>query len=163
MKNKKLKYQGIDGYIYQTACKYLRAANYIPDHDRGAPYYVNLAFSIELFLKSLNVTTELEFEPSPPFKMVNREMVIHGKIKGFGGHSLLDIFKTLPQEIKDSSEAEYAQTHNVSIYKELDGIKNVFVEWRYLFEKDHICIPHDSINNVASFLKGFVERQMHKQ
>ncbi|UTW04619.1 hypothetical protein KDX31_06335 [Amphritea atlantica] len=147
-------HRGIDGYIYLTACKYYRAAGYIPSEDRGAPYYVNLAFAIELFIKCLDVTTKTVFESEAPFQMISHEQKIHARVRG---HSLKGMFESLPEETRNSIAQAYVTTAGSNILDDLEQIKDVFVDWRYHFEQVEISIPIDVLEKISGFLKDYID------
>ena len=87
---------GVNSFIYHDACAYLRAAQYIKKYETSFPYSTNLAFSIELFIKSIHVTNTIEFDPDNNHAMVSRSIDVHARISG---HSLLKMFHKLPQSI----------------------------------------------------------------
>ncbi|GAA0790292.1 hypothetical protein [Marinobacterium sediminicola] len=147
-------YRGIDGYIFLTACKYYRAANYIPKSDRGAPYYVNLAFAIELFIKCLDVSTKTIFESELPFQMIEHEQTIHARIRG---HSLKGMYESLPEQMKEHIAECYLEATNNNILDDLEEIKNVFVEWRYHFEQQSISVSVGILERIAEFFKGYID------
>lgn len=86
-----------------------------------APFVVNSAFSIELYLKTLGQ--------------------IHNK--SLRGHELLILFDSLPDEACQAIEISIpacAQKRklngNISFRDYISELNNTFVEWRYCYEKD---------------------------
>ncbi|PCJ29951.1 MAG: hypothetical protein COA90_10800 [Gammaproteobacteria bacterium] len=146
--------RGSHGYIYLTACKYLRAANYIPNNDRGAPYLVNLAFSIELFIKCLDVTEKTIFNDQHPFNLIEYTQTINTRIRG---HSLLDMFNKLPSKLIELATAIYNKNYQRCLDEDLKEIENTFVDWRYAFEKQHISSDSLLLEELAIFFKEFAE------
>lgn len=147
-------HRGIDGYIYLTACRYYRAAHYIPKDDRGAPYFVNLAFSTELFIKCLDVSTKTVFESEQPFQMIPHDQTIHARVRG---HSLKGMFESLPDYIQVALSESYLNSTGNSIHDDLEVIKDVFVDWCYHFEKLEITLPLGVVERIATFLKDYIE------
>jgi len=90
------------------------------------PIVTNLAFACELFLKTL-----LQKSGSPK-----------------GGHNLLDLFNSLPEEIQNEITGLNKSQEFVI---ELKQISRLFEEWRYIYEH-HL----KSLN--FSFLLEFAER-----
>ncbi|MCJ0884013.1 hypothetical protein MTR11_20245 [Vibrio sp. CCB-PB317] len=152
-----IKDRSLDGYIFLMGCKYYRAAHYIPESDRGAPYYTNLSFAIELFIKCFDVTTERHFKPEPPYPLIKWEQKIHARTRG---HSLLEMFKRLPEPLKTKINIQYCDLYGLTFVDELGCIENVFVEWRYVFEKQEATLSLTSLERAADFLKEFIEQHM---
>jgi len=86
-----------------------------------APFVVNAAFGIELYLKTL--------------------AHIHGI--NLTGHELLKLFDSLPPKAKDSLDAvipycaaQRGMALPVIFRDYISELNNIFVEWRYIYEKD---------------------------
>jgi hypothetical protein len=123
-------HRGIDPEIYLTGLKFRRAANYIPKNDRGAPYFVNLALSVELFIKAIDVTTDFKIQTEIPY-LVESKKKVHARVQG---HSLLEMFKKLPEDIRRSASINYEHNYGVDLESDLEELGEVFVVWRYPFE-----------------------------
>ena len=92
------------------------------NHFSIAPFIVNAAFGIEIYLKTL--------------------AKIHGK--NLKGHELLKLFDSLPSEAKKSIDAtmphcakERGITLPINFRNCISELNNTFVEWRYIYEKEH--------------------------
>jgi hypothetical protein len=104
-----------------AAYVYERDLKDVPRNVLGiAPFVVNSAFSIELYLKTLNQ--------------------IHGNI--VKGHSLLALYDALPQKghqaIRNAASRyanEYHVSKNLNFRSLISEVNNAFVEWRYCYEE----------------------------
>jgi len=79
-------------------------------HPLLIPIVTNTAFACELFLKAL-------LQNSKTLK---------------GGHNLLELFQSLPEEIKRDIIGSRNSTH---FFEELTRISCLFEEWRYIYER----------------------------
>lgn len=94
------------------------------------PYFVNAAFSCELYIKAIMIYNS----PNGDFEI---------------GHDLAELFRKLPLSDKAKIEKEYTQRvcslqNSWKFNKMLDEIKDNFINWRYAFERDmasHIQEP----------------------
>lgn len=153
------KCRGFDAEIYLHACRYYRAAHYIPEDDRRAPYYTNLAFSIELFIKSLDVTIENTFDSEFPYALIERKQILNTRV---GGHSTQKMFNKLPNDLKDKMNQVCSADFGFALDEGLLHIDSVFVEWRYAYEKEAIDLPLTYLENIADFLKSFIEKEISR-
>lgn len=87
----------------------------------GAPFVVNMAFSVELYLKALS---EL-YGPK------------------LTGHDLAKLYQQLPKQAKRALEdlapeaSRIVQIQSVPSFKEvLAGVRNAFIDWRYNYERE---------------------------
>jgi hypothetical protein len=85
-----------------------------------APFIVNSAFSIELYLKTLG-------------KIYDKQMK---------GHDLLTLFDSLPIAAHQTIDAvlpacikEFGPAGNVDLRTCISELANAFIEWRYLYER----------------------------
>jgi len=148
--------RGIDPEIYLTGCKFRRAASYIPKDDRGAPYFVNLGLSIELFIKALDVTTDSKIQTEIPYSVESKRK-IHARVRG---NSLGEMFKTLPEGLRHSASVNYEHNYGIDLESDLDELGEVFVVWRYPFEHQSLSISIETIERVSEFFQAFVEHLM---
>lgn len=91
----------------------------------GAPGVTCLAFAAELYLKVFHTIGG----PTPR------------------GHRLEGLFKSLPQALRTCIEGRYEKltARTASIFaKDLEGISDTFVLWRYVYERDetHLYVEH---------------------
>lgn len=87
----------------------------------GTPFVVNMAFAIELYLKTL--------------------ACIHGK--SLPGHDLLKLYNAMPTSARHAAEEHMTQgremyrlASTVTFASALSKSRNAFVEWRYSYERD---------------------------
>ncbi len=103
-----------------------------PVHYSNSPYYVLLAFSIELMLKSLRVKKTITTSKNRP-SIVNFVKVEHVK-----GHTLIDIYNKHPQELKNWLSESVHRECAVDIEEVLRDHANLFDEARYIYPKKGI-------------------------
>jgi hypothetical protein len=115
--------------MFQQALSFAKTAAYLHEKDLSrspwnghsvAPFIVNTAFSIELYLKTLG-------------KIFNKPMK---------GHDLLTLFDSLPTAAHQAIDAvlpactrELGPAGNVDLRTCISELANSFVEWRYLHER----------------------------
>ena len=87
----------------------------------GTPFVVNMAFAIELYLKTL--------------------ACIQGE--SLSGHDLLKLYNAMPESARRAAEAHMAEGRamyglvpSVTFASALSKARNAFVEWRYSYERD---------------------------
>ena len=103
-----------------------------PVHYSNSPYYVLLAFSIELMLKSLRVKRTITTSKNRP-SIVNFVKVEHVK-----GHTLIDIYNKHPQELKNWLSESIASKYVINLEDILCDHANLFDEARYIYPKKGI-------------------------
>jgi hypothetical protein len=115
--------------IFRQALSFATTASYLYKRDLTtvprngmsvAPFVVNSAFAIELYLKTLGQ--------------------LHGAT--LRGHDLLKLFDHLPAAARDALLPHFAASQTqcgiatLADYRNaLEGMRDAFVEWRYLFAK----------------------------
>lgn len=123
-------YRGCDFQVWRHGQEFYRAADVLRETKNiSAPYYICLAFSIELFIKCLDTTTEYK-------SASNVKLFVHARSRQ---HSLSELFSQLPEGIKSDCEKKYAEKHAKSLVKDIEHISGVFVKYRYMYEglNDH--------------------------
>jgi hypothetical protein len=125
-----------------------------PVHYSNSPYYVLLAFSIELMLKSLRVKKTITTSKNRP-NIVNSLKVEHVK-----GHTLIDIYNKHPQELKNWLSDSIAIKYGINLEDILCHHANLFDEARYIYPKKGIMeggssysVNEPDLCCVGSFLK----------
>jgi hypothetical protein len=118
-------YHGCDFLVWRHGQEFYRAATVLKEaNDITAPYYICLSFSIELFIKCLHTTTE--------YKSANNvKLSVHPRS---GQHSLSDLLRQLPEDIKSDCEKKYSEKHTRSLAEDMEHIYDVFVKYRYQYE-----------------------------
>ncbi len=127
MENKpsKLTYHGCDFLVWLHGQEFYRAATVLRESNNiEAPYYICLSFSIELFIKCLHTTTEIR-------GVRDVKLSVHPRSKQ---HSLKELIRQLPEEMKSDCERKYSDKYKRSLTEDIQHISNVFVEYRYLYE-----------------------------
>jgi hypothetical protein len=120
-----LTYHGCDFQIWHHGQEFYRAAAVLKETKNiSAPYYICLSFSIELFIKCLDTTTEYK-------SASNVKLSVHTRSRQ---HSLSDLFSQLPDEMKSDCEKKYSKMHTRSLAKDVEHISDVFVKYRYQYE-----------------------------
>ncbi|EKG84348.1 hypothetical protein VCHE16_3499 [Vibrio paracholerae HE-16] len=56
-------------------------------------------------------------------------------------------------------ESEYDKQFGFNLVSDLESIKNAFVEYRYIFEKNSSSINLSAVEDIAEFLKNFIEQR----
>ena len=94
---------------------------------------VTLAFSIELYLKYLAAKT----------------LGQPGK-----GHDLSELYRSLPQSVRDLVNTHYK--HSRPIGDVLEAHKDAFIEWRYIYEKQHgsFALDFQSLRLISEALEA---------
>lgn len=108
----------------------------------SVPGMVNICLATEIFLKSINaVRSHLEDEQE-----VNGTTVLIGRddsvelLPGGKGHALSKLFDNLPDDAKaEITENAKGQGFDRSVSQGLGLYDDVFVDWRYIYEKND---PH---------------------
>ena len=103
-----------------------------PVHYSNSPYYVLLAFSIELMLKSRLVKRTITTSRSMPSK-INSTKVEHVK-----GHGLIDIYNAHPPELKNWLSESIASKYGINLEDILCDHANLFDDARYIYPKKGI-------------------------
>jgi hypothetical protein len=126
--------------IFQQAYSFITTAAHLydrlntapPDGSAVAPFVVNTAFALELYIKTLALQ--------------------HGK--KLHGHELVKLFKNLPSAAKQEVEKRLRQLSNTSEWRcEIDSMDDLraviedlntaFVDWRYSYEQPKKALKVD--------------------
>lgn len=102
------------------------------------PLVVNVAFSIELYLKSIKAHESATCEYPT-------------------GHKLDELFKILKPSTQQQIKTSFAQRSEVSLDDLLSEASNSFVEWRYSHEKSVDAHPFELIK-FAQILRDYTEK-----
>lgn len=136
------------------------------DSNLFVPGMINICLSAEIFLKSINASmTNLEDEIE-----INGTTVYQGrdetlKILPSGkGHALSKLFDGLPEDIRNEI-TQYAmqEEYEGSISKGLKKYDDVFVEWRYIYEKnDPKTLGTHPLFNIVNAVSRYCEANLNK-
>ncbi len=145
--------------MYGVANSFAEVANTIySNHLRKSPYkgsstvpfVVNAAFSIELYLKTINNTYGNKIKGHNPAKL-------YANIPKAGK----EIFITASSDVRPGYQLE----NGVNIHTCIESLSSAFEDWRYLYEKNRISVEIQSIRytmNVAfeacSRVREFVKK-----
>lgn len=148
--------EGIEPSIYIIANKF-----YITSKSLSSsfiePIIVNIAFSIELYLKCLNTKTTYSSNEK------NGSPIFERKLYSSTGHNLVKLFKKLKSNDQSNLSVQYLKKYNSNLIDDFEEIKDVFVDYRYSFEKDNLSINLTILNRVADFLKEYVENKIYRK
>ncbi|WP_028892377.1 hypothetical protein [Tenacibaculum sp. 47A_GOM-205m] len=147
--------EGVDPLIYLTANKFYETSK-IVHHSFIEPKIMNLSFSIELYLKSLNTKTTISKKGSTDFDTP----ILERKLETTKGHELDLIFNRLKPKDQNNLTSLYLEKYNSNFRQDLFDIKNAFIDYRYSFEKDSLTISLTIIERLADFLKEYIENEM---
>ena len=116
------------------------------------PFYANLAFSIELYLKSYIVEDDL----IPIYMSVNQIF-----LKPIKKHKLEKIYQKIDDVVKKELNEKFSNSNLsekfINLYNALSQFSNVFIEARYPFEK--IGLKNGCVSDIfliAQFMKGAI-------
>jgi hypothetical protein len=129
-KSSNLTYHGCDFLVWLHGREFYNAAFVLREAgNENAPYYICLSFSIELFIKCLDTTTEFK-------SATNVKLSVHPRSRK---HLLSALLSKLPKDIKSDCEKKYSDKHARSLVKDMEHVSDVFVTYRYLYEdiNDH--------------------------
>lgn len=152
-----VKSRGADFHIYTLACEFFNCANVLVEsHIGSSPHIVNIAFSIELFIKSMDVTRTINKALEEGI-LSRYKLTVHGRAKGGkASHSLYNMFLSLSEDTKSKTIDCYKQIHNLNLLDDLKEVEFAFVDYRYVFEKGHIHINLSTLMRLAAFLKDHI-------
>ncbi len=145
--------EGIAPLIFLTANKFYETSK-IVDKSFTEPKIVNLAFSIELYLKSLNTKSTYSKKKNTDLPILDR------KLETIRGHEFDLIFDKLKPTDRTNLTSLYLKEYDSDFKEDLSEIKNAFIDYRYSFEKDFLTISLTIIERVADFLKAYIETEM---
>lgn len=135
-----------------------------PVHYSNTPYYVLLAFSIELMLKSLRVKRTITTSKSKPC-IINTTKVEHVK-----GHTLIDIYHSHPEELKNWLSTSINNLYSIDLEDILNDHANLFNEARYIYPTNGIMegargysVNESDLCNVGEFLTSIPKILHEKQ
>jgi hypothetical protein len=150
--------------VANAAGQYRDAANLLfqPSRQRICvlPLLANAAFSVELYLKSLNAKHVYHAEEGFEGYRVTAKPI---SSKGSKGHSLAFLFKGLDEATKQSINESYSSFSKrkefVSVETALDTYDAVFLNSRYAFEDESECCAGsvDGLVELANFFGSYVE------
>ncbi|MGE8100525.1 hypothetical protein ACQKP6_21705 [Pseudomonas fluorescens] len=126
---------------------------------RGAPFIVNAAFSLELYLKSLMSKTILEAPEihGEGYTSYNRT---YSRSKHTGsGHDLNNLYQKLSEKIRSELQKNHQElSGNFSLTDFFNKNKAHFVNWRYSFEGDAEPYCAQDVLHVLDTFKSYASR-----
>jgi hypothetical protein len=132
-----------------------------PVHYSNSPYYVLLAFSIELMLKSLRVKKTITTSKSRP-SIINTTKIEHIK-----GHTLIEIYQAHPNELQSWLSESIDKKYSIVLEDVLRNHANFFNEARYIYPTKGIMkgptgysVNESDLCNVGEFL-AFIPVILH--
>ena len=119
------------------------------------PLLNNAIIAIELYLKSLGSIVVCTPNPGfPECSIVTAEAEVKG-------HGLIDILESIPDDIRQALEQEYAAKHTGRMLRDdLNQYEGLFITSRYAFEKGKSLdkYPLPTLMDLCSFLRDFVSK-----
>ena len=110
---------------------------------RVVPEAVNLAFSCEIFLKTLLFFNDVKYKRK---------------------HKLEDLFNELPQKYKTEIEnrclLEYGALHDSFGFSLLSNISDAFEKWRYCYEYNNLQLRIGFLYIFANALRDICEQEL---
>lgn len=148
--------------IYVLAEEFFKASKSLAEvDDNSSPSIVCAAFSIELFLKALNAETLYKDKYEYPDGSVAYDDLYDCSLVK-GGHNLKVLFDNIPAHLKDEIRKQYQGKYKSwpSIDAELDNIKDVFVHFRYTYERKTYVLHKTALLNLSGFLYNYLEGKL---
>lgn len=128
--------------IYQQGLSFAKAGKRLielEDASLFVPGMINICLATEILLKSINATQRFLEEEED----VNGKTVYIGRdgtmdiSPGGQGHALSKLYENLPDDAKDEiSNLVKREGWEGSVFDGLCKYDNVFVDWRYIYEKN---------------------------
>lgn len=152
--------------IYDLACQFYLIANYvnkqkIESDNFHCAYNMNVAFSIELFLKSIEASSSSE----TIWKFGATEVMATHAESQRKGHDLQKLFQSLSSETKDELSKCFAKheakVENTNLHDLLGILNDSFISSRYSYEKGSkspksFCEP---LRILSLFFKDTLQQQ----
>jgi hypothetical protein len=149
--------------IYNVASSFLNIAELAKDKAIEidsflAAFNTNLAFSIELYIKSLNAQSIKKLD----LEVGDAKLYSISAQSDIKGHLLNKLFKCLPGKIQNELESRFEKhQYNVSclpLIEVLENINDRFVTARYAYEQKNTVSINDS--DVLLFLSRFFRDEL---
>lgn len=154
--------------IYRQAQSFHRAANILHDRYNNTfePSLMCISFAIELYLKSLQAERHCKYRlPLTDGGTSHNDIFDKTLLKG--GHNLLTLYNSLPDSIRGNMNLVYKSSRLTAIYPEitdaLDIVKDVFIHFRYEYEKHTYCVAESTCFKLADFICQFIENLLSDQ
>lgn len=123
------------------------------------PSLVCLAFSIEIFLKSLSsqkIHMEVESYTEGLKIYESSDKSDLGK-----GHNLLDLLEKLPSETQEEISLFYHRKYFGDIKSDLNLVKTGFMDWRYMYEGKTTIVHVSKIQNIGESIYSYIKEKLH--
>ncbi len=156
----------VNGHVLKTALEFFLLAKSAEEQlieiDKiSSAYSASMAFSVELFLKSINAETK--YIPVLEVGSAIMYAPLSEAIKG--GHSYIPLWKKLTDDQRiylNSSykKSKYWYSASSTLEDELNALDGMFVECRYSYEKSFIDI---SLCERISFLAHFFSEHLETE
>lgn len=151
----------VDHALHFQGCHFFKSAVVLRDnpvHYSKSPYFMLLAFSIELMLKSLYVKRIITTSRENP-SIVNSVKIEHAK-----GHSLIEVFKNHPYELQKWLSESVSVRYGLAIEDVLDEHSELFDKARYIYPRKGVMeggagysVNESALYDVAEFLSFIPE------
>lgn len=138
--------------MFRDALSFYNSASILkenPSDMSNRPYYVLLAFSIELFIKSINVKHTFHVNEKKQFK------INHHQVKHTQGHKTDALFEKLTGsniQLAEFLSSKYEERHKRSLVDDLKVNRDVFEGLRYTYPKDGNLVNNGKgVNKINSY------------
>lgn len=155
--------------IAHQADQFFEASQVLDSH-RGllTPYLMNAAVAIELYIKSLS-SREVYSYPEVRDDKPSFETVYEVTAKSLQkGHIFSRLFEFIPSFMRDVITERFERQHGVEFITELSRHDSLFMDSRYLFERDtrgwfdddkgHKSTRLESLRRIVAFLHSFLHQ-----
>lgn len=126
--------------------------------DNNAPAFVCLAFSIEIFLKSLKAEKHYKEKNEGYYGVISYEDIYDKSL--LRGHKLLDLFSGIDTNLRTEIIQRYKQKHNTNFQEDLKNINTVFEDWRYIYEGNTFILHKSTLEDVSEFLHSYIKEKL---
>lgn len=146
--------------VLSSANQFYYAALLLDKAPLAVPTIVNAAFSLELYLKSLN--SDLVFS-----KGVENQtgITVYKDVKNIPnkfGHNPSELFDALSSNIQSDLNCKYAECFQTKTLRSvLSEYDEVFEKWRYIFSSEVVGLSLADLLSVLKFLHDYSNSQ-HK-
>jgi hypothetical protein len=142
--------------VWHHGHEFYRSAQILKNEHIRDPYYVCLAFAIELYIKSMHTTFESTIKKAPPHAVVDVKLTVHPRSRN---HSLTDLFNKLPEAVQEDCQNTYFKLGQRALLDDLDEVSETFVKFRYSyetkFEEGGISLSLGLLEDIALFLDRY--------
>ena len=172
--NMKTVQTGLEREIYRSAKEYHDSTKTMDKMKHTLPYITNLGFAIELYIKCMNVTTEILSNDPAGANLVSSVSIpagggvaidrighvkVHTRVTKKDTHSLVKMFKKHDELLKENAINEYRDCYQSDLIVDLETVGSPFSYWRYHFENERSHTGFALLEKLADFFETFSDKQ----